>query len=378
LNLYNHHMPKGEKGTARPYLRGKIWWIKFYVDGKPVYESTNTENKSEAVKILNRKRRDADEGKVTANACTVGHLLDLLVKQQCRMQRADVDKVKSRIKNHLRPQLGNVLLSRFTEDDVERYIDARLDEDAAPATINREVAALKTALKIGRRKHLLNHVVEWDKLPELNIREGFLDYDDYRMLLSELPDELKLLLVLGYHYGIRKGELLKYRWDHVSWFARELRIPQPDTKNKEPKIVPFYGDVEHRLVIEKRQRDASYADSPWMFSRVGKAIKDFRASWADAVERAGLKDSIGLFHDLRRSAARNMVNAGMDEKLAMKIGGWKTDSVFRRYRITPRRDLQRAAEKMNEFFKQERAELQKIVTKEVTTTSLTVAKERIQ
>jgi integrase len=49
--------------------------------------------------------------------------------------------------------------------------------------------------------------------------------------LAELPDELKLLLVLGYHYGIRKGELLTYRWDYVSWFAKELRIPQSDTKN---------------------------------------------------------------------------------------------------------------------------------------------------
>lgn len=54
-----------------------------------------------------------------------------------------------------------------------------------------------------------------------------------------------------------------------------------------------------------------------------------------------------------------MVNAGIDEKLAMKIGGWKTDSVFRRYRITPRKDLHRAADKMNEFFRAEDAALRK-------------------
>jgi len=83
----------------------------------------------------------------------------------------------------------------------------------------------------------------------------------------------------------------------------------------------------------------------------------FRSSWSQAVERAGLKESLGLFHDLRRSAARNMVNAGIDEKLAMKIGGWKTDSVFRRYRITP--DLHRAADKMNEFFRRNPATLEK-------------------
>ena len=329
-------MPKGERGTARPYLRGKIWWIQYYVDGKPVRESTETESKTEAVKILNRKRKDADEGKVTANRCTVGHVLDLLIQQQRRLQRSDIKKVQSRVTNHLRPALGQILLARFGEGDVERYIDARLDKEAAAATINRELAALKTALHIARRKHLLNHVVEWDKLPELNVREGFLDYDDYRRLLTELPDELKLLLVFGYHYGVRKGELLTYKWDYVSWFSQELRIPQPGTKNKQPKIIPFYGDVGDWLQLEKSRHDALYPGSPWIFSRGGKEIRDFRASWSQAVERAGLKESLGLFHDLRRSAARNMVNAGIDEKLAMKIGGWKTDSVFRRYRITPR------------------------------------------
>jgi hypothetical protein len=58
-----------------------------------------------------------------------------------------------------------------------------------------------------------------------------------------------------------------------------------------------------------------------------------------------------------------MTNAGLDEKIAMAIGGWKTDSVFRRYRIVPRRDLRRAADTMNEFFLREEAALGKLVTK---------------
>lgn len=64
-----------------------------------------------------------------------------------------------------------------------------------------------------------------------------------------------------------------------------------------------------------------------------------------------------------------MVNAGMDEKLAMKIGGWKTDAVFRRYRITPRKDLRRAATKMDEFFRQEAEAFERVGTKVGTTDS---------
>jgi hypothetical protein len=57
----------------------------------------------------------------------------------------------------------------------------------------------------------------------------------------------------------------------------------------------------------------------------------------------------------------------------MKIGEWKTDSVFRRYRITPRKDLDRAADKMNEFFQREQAMLDKVGTKEGTLTPGSVA-----
>jgi hypothetical protein len=50
-------------------------------------------SKAEAVKILNLKRNDTDEGKVTANRCTVGYFLELLIQQQSRLQRADTKKL---------------------------------------------------------------------------------------------------------------------------------------------------------------------------------------------------------------------------------------------------------------------------------------------
>lgn len=152
----------------------------------------------------------------------------------------------------------------------------------------------------------------------------------------------------------------------MDWFAKELRIPQPDAKNKEPKTIPFYGDVENWLQMEKTRHETYYPESPWIFSRSGKAIRDFRESWANAVERAGLQDSLGWFHDLRRSAVRNMTNAGLDQKIAMAISGHKTESVFQRYRIVPRRDLRRAVDRMNDFFRQEDEALTKVVTKPVT------------
>ena len=49
-----------------------------------------------------------------------------------------------------------------------------------------------------------------------------------------------------------------------------------------------------------------------------------------------------LFHDLRRSAARNLRRAGVAEGVIQKIGGWKTRSVFERYAIVDQRDIAEA------------------------------------
>ena len=83
-----------------------------------------------------------------------------------------------------------------------------------------------------------------------------------------------------------------------------------------------------------------------LFTRDGVPVRDFRHAWADVTEEAGVPDL--LFHDLRRTAVRNMIRRGIPQHVAMKISGHKTDSVFRRYAIVSPTDLAEAAAKMNE------------------------------
>ena len=69
----------------------------------------------------------------------------------------------------------------------------------------------------------------------------------------------------------------------------------------------------------------------------GKCVRDFRGTWAKVCKASGVPAL--LFHDLRRTAARNLRRAGVAEGVIMKIGGWRTRSVFERYAIVTQSDV---------------------------------------
>jgi hypothetical protein len=169
---------------------------------------------------------------------------------------------------------------------------------------------------------------------------------------SYAPADIKALFVCGYHTGARKNELRRIRWEQVDFDGSLIRLPASQTKTKKPRTLPIYGDMRRWLEL---QRARCPADCVWVFYGTrNHPVGNHLSGWAEACERAGLTGL--LFHDLRRSAVRNMKRAGIQDKVAMDISGHRTRSVFDRYNIVDEADLRGAGERLEEYAKQRKRE----------------------
>jgi integrase len=177
-------------------------------------------------------------------------------------------------------------------------------------------------------------------LPEDNARRGFFEKDELDKILPLLPSPIDDMTLFAYISGWRLGEIRGLRWDNVDRQAREIRLDT--SKNGEGRVLPL-DEVDWKL-FEKLWSGREYRTangtglSAYVFHRKGKPIDEdtFGGQWRRARTKAKLPGK--LFHDLRRTAARNMIRAGISETVAMSITGHKTRAMFSRYNITSSED----------------------------------------
>jgi integrase len=176
-------------------------------------------------------------------------------------------------------------------------------------------------------------------LPEHNARQGFFERSEFEAVVAELSEPLAEMVRFAYGTGWRRGEVSSLRWEHVDRAAQEVRIPT--SKSGEPRSVPL--DETLRELMERRwmarefqPRTGETALSEHVFHRQGKPLINFGKAWRSACKKAKLPGK--LFHDLRRTAVRDMIRAGVPQAVAKKISGHETDSVFERYNIVSEED----------------------------------------
>lgn len=176
-------------------------------------------------------------------------------------------------------------------------------------------------------------------------RRGFFERQDFERVREYLPPHLQDVLTFAYLVGARRGEILGLQWAAVSMSAHTVTLEK--TKNDEDRVLDFAALPELAEVVQRRDeaRKRLLAETgklcPWVFwHRQGASIRDFRHLWTQACAAAGVPGR--LFHDCRRSAARNLIRAGVSQTVAQAITGHKSGAVFTRYNITDTRDIRAA------------------------------------
>ena len=230
---------------------------------------------------------------------------------------------------------------------------SRLEEGAGNATVNRELSALKRMFNIGAKQTppIIVRVPHIPMLRENNARKGFFEHDEFLALRDALPEYLQGFVTFAYKSGWRSTEIRLLKWSQVDLKNGIVRLEKGETKNDEART--FYLDEELKELFKKQweTRKSVMILIPYVFpNRNGNGpIGDFRKSWFNACKST--KIGYRLFHDLRRTAVRNMVRSGIPERVAMSISGHKTRSVFDRYNIVNDKDLKQAA-KLQEAYLQ--------------------------
>jgi integrase len=326
------------------------WWISYPHHGEQLREPAHTRKRAEAVKLLKQKIAESTAGKPVGPQVERTTLNDLIAMVEADYKangRSTLNRVQAAAA-HLRLFFGADRKARDISDDtVVAYSAHRLEEGAAPSTINCELAVLLRGFRLGKRK--VPMIPEVKKLHVSNTRKGYFEVEQFHAVLRHLPQHLIPVAQVAYITGWRKGELLSRMWKHVDFNAGWLRLEPGESKNDEGRQFPFTADLREVLETQrKRVRNLERAtDSiiPYVFCRPdGLPVGDFRKAWATACRLAGVPGR--LLHDFRRTAVRNLERAGVPRSAAMKLTGHNTEAVYRRYAIIDPGMLQEAAVKL--------------------------------
>jgi integrase len=344
---------KGADGTVR---QCETWTARFYRAGKRVEVSTDTTKKGEAVALLKTL-----EGKVaggapvsaSAHRLTVDDAMDAVFADYQTNGKATADDVERRWTMYLQPAFGGRKVSSITTADIRDYTKTRLDDGAKPATVNRELSALRRAFSLAVKDGRSLYRPYVPMLREDNIRTGFFDRAQVDAVTTHLPEHLRPVITFAYLTGWRvPSEVLTLTWGQVDLKAGTVRLEPGTTKNDAGRTFIFDAMpalktllTDQRAVTDATQKRLGRI-VPHVFHHEGEPIRDLRWAWEKACKAAGCPGR--LVHDLRRTAVRNLVRSGVSEHTAMKLTGHKTRSVFDRYDIVSEADLRDAGRKLAE------------------------------
>ena len=348
------YQQRRRNGTIAP-----TWWTKVYVNGRAVRESAGTIDRGAAEGVLRDRLARASHGLPVVRLQHVR--FDELAGDLEAHYEATGSRDPKEAEKRLKPLRRFFVGWRAAQIDgavFDRYVAKRQAAGTANGTINRERSVLLKMLRLGLERGKLARLPVIRGLKEAAPRSGFFETEQYAAVRRHLAADLQTACDIAYTFGWRmQSEVLTLERRHVDLAGGRLTLHPGETKNNAGREVfltpPLKGALAAQLDrVDALQRELSRV-IPFVFPHLrgrhrGARRRDFRKAWLTACQEAGVAGR--LRHDLRRTAVRNLVRAGVPERVSMELTGHKTRSVFDRYDIVSDADKRAAAERLMGMF----------------------------
>jgi integrase len=248
-------------------------------------------------------------------------------------------------------EISPLLIEKFKK--ARRESITRYGRQRSAASVNRELEVLSKVFSLAVDNGIIesNPCLKVNKLRQDNMRKRYLTEEEEERLLNALSGRrayLKSIVVVAIHTGMRRGELLNLKWQHID-FARGL-IYVTNTKTGYDRDVPMNSVVRETL-LELQQSNAEF-EHVFANPKTGVNVKEIKKGFWAACKDAEITDL--RFHDLRHTTGTRLADVGTDGFAIAEVLGHRSLQTTKRYTHATELRKRRAVESLASYSEKER------------------------
>lgn len=345
------------------WKRGNVYWSYIWVDGVRQMKSTGTGNRRQAEQIEQRFKEEANlkrHGLTQPSPdMTFGELAARFLAEGSP-KPYHIDRLKVLLPYWSDTPIGRITKARARDYRAHRHAEKQVSD----TTVNRDLEALRHMLFWAVDEGLLSInplsrvlMVRERRKPRLVV-----NLIEEKMLLAVAAKHLQYIIIAALDSGMRRGEILGQRWEHVDLSRRLLYVTKSKTPEGEAREIPLSNRLFDLLSTTKQKEGL-------IFTFKGQPIHKLKTGWKAAIRRAGLR--YFRFHDLRHTFNTRLMEAGVMQEVRKALMGHSSgedvNSIYTHVELPAKRA---AIQKLQEWVQAQRKEDEKEEDGQITTRTI--------
>ena len=353
MGVFQRYIKKNKDGdnvigkNGKPVKEGP-WFVQYphsrdAVTGKIKYRTIKgSYSKKKAEKIF-REKSDAFQefeqfGVTVDSEITFSQLMEWGLDQEVMKDKASADVDATRL-IHLISEFGSYKAGQVKPLMVDNFrfkmiktVSQSTGKLYSGTTVNKMVSLARRIyyLAMDAEKIKSNPFARRGTFKE-EPKGQYISDQEFWAIYGKVREYLKPVILVAYLTGMRRGEILDLTWDRVNFNNGYIDLTPSDTKTEEPRRIYFNViNILKNVFIEAANKN--HPGQELVFTKEdGKAVPKYyiQKLLKKACKEAGVKPY--RLHDLRHTFNTNMLKAGVDQVVTMKLTGHKTNAMFLRY-----------------------------------------------